>query len=225
MKRVPKDFNLLPSIDEKTLRAAIEDFLKAEPKWIDRAIEHDFALWRRPRHEVEKELLLYQGLHAIALHRKAHALYSKGKRVEARQLAQAVRRITAGIEIHPGAKIGKNFFIDHGTGIVIGEAAIIGDDVMFYHRVTLGSDGKPLPEGKRRHPKLGNRIVVNTGAELLGASTIGDDVLIGAGAKIIGNVSVGKGARIGPELVIRKNVPEKATVIGYNPQTFDLVFR
>lgn len=225
MLAAPKDFDLLPTVSPAMLRKAINDLLKSEPEWIDRAIEHDFALWNRPRREVEKELLLYQGLHAIALHRKAHALYVKGKRVEARSLAQAARRITAGVEIHPGAQIGRNFFIDHGTGIVIGEAAIIGDDVMFYHRVTLGSDGKPLPKGQRRHPKLGNRVVINTGAELLGASTIGDDVVIGAGAKIIGSIKVGKAARIGPELVIRKDVPEKATVIGYNPQTFDLVFR
>lgn len=225
MQAVPKNFKLLSAVDEKMLRAAVNDFLAAEPRWITEAIARDPALSSKLRSDAEKEVLLYQGLHAIALHRKAHALYLEGKTVEARQLSQAARQITVGIEIHPGAKIGKHFFIDHGTGIVIGETAVIGDDVMLYHRITLGSDGRWNSVTERRHPKLGNRVTVNTGVEILGNSTIGDDVTVGAGTKIIGTVNVGKEAKIGPQLVIRKDVPEQAVIVGYNPLTFDLVFR
>lgn len=225
MQSIPKNFRLLPSVSEKALRAAVKSFLASEPQWIARAIARDPALASKPEKEARKEVLLYQGLHAIALHRKAHALYEKGKVVEARQMSQAARQITVGIEIHPGAKIGRHFFIDHGTGIVIGETTVIGDDVMLYHRITLGSDGRWNSVTERRHPRIGNRVTVNTGVEMLGNSTIGDDVAVGAGTKIIGTVSVGKGARIGPQLVIRKDVPAGAVVVGYNPLTFDLVFK
>ncbi len=199
---------------EKATRAAVLDFLKHEPEWIEKAIESDPALSSKPEEAAVKELLTYQGLQAIAWHQKAHALYEQGEFAEARKISQGVRRLTAGIEIHPGANIGKNFFIDHGSGVVIGETAEIGDNVMLYHRVTLGSDGKPVEDGTRRHPKIGSNTTIFTGAEILGASTIGENVTIGSGTKIIGSdVIVGDGASIGPNLTIRKSIKPKSKVI------------
>lgn len=222
------DSTVKPEISEKQLKAYIADFLQDEPDWIPRLIKRDPALSEHLKnvensseaqqqavlHEVLKEALLYQGLHAIAIHKAAHALHQKHEFAQARALSQAARKETAGIEIHPGATIGKNFFIDHGTGVVIGGTAIIGDNVMLYHRVTLGSDGSKQPHGKPRHPKIGNNVTICTGAEVLGAATVGDDVVIGAGTKIIGNVTIGDGAKIGPQLVIRKDVKPGEVIIG-----------
>ncbi|MFA5411184.1 MAG: serine O-acetyltransferase EpsC [Candidatus Omnitrophota bacterium] len=137
-------------------------------------------------------LLLYQGLHALISHRIAYFLYKIHWFFPARLISQAARFMT-GIEIHPGAKIGKGFFIDHGMGIVIGETAIIGDDVLLYQGVTLGGAG--LEKGKR-HP------------------TIGNNVVIGAGAKVLGNISVGDNSYIGANAVVVKDVPPNSTVVG-----------
>ncbi len=134
----------------------------------------------------------YPGMHAIWWHRLSHPLYKKNYKWFARTISNIARWLT-GIEIHPGAKIGRRFFIDHGMGIVIGETAVIGDDVTMYHGVTLG--GTSWKEGKR-HP------------------TVCDDVVIGAGAKILGPFTVGKGAKIGSNSVVVKEVPEGATVVG-----------
>src|SRR3954465_15664462 len=116
-------------------------------------------------------VLCYPGFHAVLFHRLAHGLYGSGWFTPARIVSQFSRTLT-GIEIHPGATIGRRFFIDHGMGVVIGETAEIGDDVMLYHGVTLG--GRSLAHGKR-HPTLGNRVVVGAGAKILGPLTIGDD--------------------------------------------------
>lgn len=126
-------------------------------------------------------LLCYPGFHAILLHRAAHALHKRGLPTLARVLSQTARAVT-GIEIHPGAKIGRRFFIDHGMGVVIGETAVIGDDVLLYQGVTLGGTGK---EKGKRHPTLGNHVVVGTGAKVLGNIRIGDYVKIGAGSVVI----------------------------------------
>jgi len=134
----------------------------------------------------------YPGVHAILVHRFSHRLWCHGFRWPARFLAYLARWFT-GIEIHPGAKIGRRFFIDHGMGVVIGETAIIGDDCTLYHSVTLG--GTSWKKGKR-HP------------------TIGNGVVIGAGAKVLGPIEVGNGARIGSNSVVLKNVPDGATVVG-----------
>jgi serine O-acetyltransferase len=198
---------------EKETRAAVLDFLKVEPEWIDNAINNDPALSSKPVDIARQEVLTYQGLHAIAWHQKAHALYEKGEFAEARKISQGVRRLTAGIEIHPGAKIGKNFFIDHGSGVVIGETAEIGDNVMLYHRITLGNDGSKVPEGQRRHPKIGNNVTIYTGAEILGAATVGDNVKIGAGTKIVGPVNIGDAASINSQLYINNDVRAGERVI------------
>lgn len=132
------------------------------------------------------------GLHAIWLHRVAHALWGLGLKWLARFLAMVTRFLT-GIEIHPGAKIGRRFFIDHGMGVVIGETAEIGDDCTLYHGVTLG--GTTWNPGKR-HPTLKDRVVV------------------GAGAKVLGPIEVGEGARIGSNAVVTRAVPDGATALG-----------
>ena len=123
----------------------------------------------------------YPGFHAILLHRLAHKLYTMGLIFLARVVSQISRSIT-GIEIHPGATIGRRFFIDHGMGVVIGGTAEIGDDVLLYQGVTLGGTGK---EKGKRHPTVGNHVVVGTGAKVLGNIRIGDHVRIGAGSVVV----------------------------------------
>ncbi len=141
------------------------------------------------------EVFLYQGVHAIWLHRIAHFLYALRIPFIQRLISQLNRWITQ-IEIHPGAKIGKNFFIDHGAGIVIGETAEIGDNVMMYHGVTLGGHGWWVDKkGHKRHP------------------TIGSNVVLGVGCKILGPVTVGENSRIGAGAIVIKNVPRDSTVV------------
>jgi serine O-acetyltransferase len=137
-------------------------------------------------------VLTYAGLWALISHRLAHRLWRAGLTFPARFLSQWTRFWT-GIEIHPGARIGRRFFIDHGMGVVIGETAQIGDDVLMYHQVTLG--GTSL-EKVKRHP------------------TIGNNVLIGMGAKVIGAITVGDNARIGANAVVTRDVPANSTVVG-----------
>ena len=136
--------------------------------------------------------LLYPCVHALILYRAAHYLYSKKFFFIARLISQLARFFT-GIEIHPGAKIGKGLFIDHGMGVVIGETAEIGENVLLYHGVTLGGTGKD--KGKR-HP------------------TLGDNVIIGAGAKVLGPIYIGSNSKIGANSVVLKDVPEGATAVG-----------
>jgi serine O-acetyltransferase len=126
-------------------------------------------------------LICYPGLHAVLIHRLAHRLYKAHLRLLSRMLSQVARWIT-GIEIHPGATIGRRFFIDHGMGVVIGETTVIGDDVILYQGVTLGGTGK---ERGKRHPTLGNHVVVGTGAKVLGNIAIGNNVKIGAGSVVV----------------------------------------
>ena len=137
-------------------------------------------------------LTCYPGVHALIWHRICHRLWHWRLRWLARFLSTIARTIT-GIEIHPGARIGRRFFIDHGMGVVIGETAEIGDDVTLYHGVTLG--GISTARGKR-HPTLGN------------------DVVVGAGAKVLGPLRVADGARVGSNAVVLKDVPEGATMVG-----------
>ena len=125
--------------------------------------------------------LCYPGFHAILLHRLAHKLYTMNVPLLPRVISQFSRTLT-GIEIHPGAKIGRRFFIDHGMGVVVGETAEIGDDVLLYQGVTLGGTGK---ERGKRHPTVGNHVVIGTGAKVLGNIRIGDCVKIGAGSVVV----------------------------------------
>ncbi|NCO65553.1 MAG: serine O-acetyltransferase [Candidatus Aquicultor secundus] len=129
-------------------------------------------------------LLCYPGFHAIMMHRLAHYLYKKRVPLIPRVMSQFSRFVT-GIEIHPGATIGRRFFIDHGMGVVIGETTEIGDDVLVYQNATLGGTGK---EKGKRHPTLGNHVVVGAGAKVLGAITVGDNVKVGAGSVLVRSV-------------------------------------
>ena len=126
-------------------------------------------------------LLCYPGLYAIWMHRFSHRLWKRGFKLIARWVSQVTRGMT-GIEIHPGATIGRNLFIDHGMGVVIGETAEIGDDVLLYQGGTLGGTGK---EKGKRHPTLGNHVVIGTGAKVLGNIKIGDHVKVGAGSVVV----------------------------------------
>ncbi|MFT8360856.1 serine O-acetyltransferase [Liquorilactobacillus satsumensis] len=133
-------------------------------------------------------LLTYSGLHAVWLYRLSHHLWCRHHCLSA-QLVTQISRLFTGVEIHPGAKIGKRLLIDHGTGIVIGETAKIGNDVVLYHGVTLGSIAN---HGSSRHPKIGNRVFIGAGATILGAVTINDDVKVGAAAVVLHDVPAGK---------------------------------
>lgn len=154
---------------------------------LNRVLENDPAA--RSKIEV---FLLYPTIHAMIAYRMAHFLYNRKIFFLARLISQIARFFT-GIEIHPGAKIGKGLFIDHGMGVVIGETAEIGDNVLLYHGVTLGGTGKD--KGKR-HP------------------TLGDNVVIGAGAKVLGPIYIGNDSKIGANSVVLKDVPEGATAVG-----------
>lgn len=137
-------------------------------------------------------MLCYPGFHAVLFYKLSHRLYLKKRFVLARIISQIGRKVT-GIEIHPGAKIGKKLFIDHGMGVVIGETAEVGDNVTIYHGVTLGGTGK---DTGKRHP------------------TVEDNVIIGAGAKILGPITIGRNAKVGANAVVLKDVPPNVTVAG-----------
>lgn len=137
-------------------------------------------------------LLLYSGLHAVLAHKVSHKLYKKGHTFAARAVSQAARAVT-GIEIHPGATIGKGFFIDHGAGVVIGETAEIGDNCTLYQGVTLGGTGK---DTGKRHPTLGN------------------NVMVGAGAKVLGPFKIGDNTKIAANAVVLEAIPEDCTAVG-----------
>lgn len=144
-------------------------------------------------------LFCYPGLHAIACHRLAHRLWTWGLRFPARLISH-IARIFTGIEIHPGARIGRRIVIDHGDGVVIGETAEVGDDVLIYHQVTLG--GTSLVGGKR-HP------------------TVGNCAILGAGAKVLGPITLGDGVRVGANAVVVSDVPAGATVVGIPARVVD----
>jgi serine O-acetyltransferase len=137
-------------------------------------------------------VLCYSGLHALWFYRLNHWFWNHGMRLVARFLSQFARWLT-GIEIHPGAEIGKRLFIDHGMGVVVGETTIIGDEVTIYQGVTLGGTGK---EQGKRHP------------------TIGNGVVIGAGARVLGNIEIGHNSRIGAGSVVLRSIPDDSTVVG-----------
>lgn len=160
----------------KTLMYDLENVLKKDPA---------------ARNKLEV-FLLYPSIHAIIIYRITHFLYNKKLFFLARLLSQIARFLT-GIEIHPGAKIGKGFFIDHGMGVVIGETTEIGDNVTLYQGVTLGGTGKD--QGKR-HP------------------TLGDNVTVGSGAKVLGPITLGNSVKVGANAVVLKNVPDEATAVG-----------
>ena len=144
-------------------------------------------------------ILTYPGVKAVFFHQISNFFYKAGFDLVARIISQTVRFFT-GIEIHPGAKIGKNLFIDHGMGVVIGETSEIGNNVTIYHAVTLGGSSPSIDSERQRHEKR--------------HPTIGDDVVIGSGAQIIGPIKVGNNSRIAANAVVVKDVPDNATMVG-----------
>jgi len=177
---------------QRTVRA-VKDEIRSD---VNAVMERDPAATNRA-----EVLLLYSGVHAILLHRVAHELYKKECHFGARAISQTARFLT-GIEIHPGATIGKGLVIDHGTGVVIGETAEIGDDCTIYQGVTLGGTGKDL--GKR-HPTLGNGVLVGAGAKVLGPVTLGDNVKVAAGAVVLDEIPENSTAVGIPAKVVRRN--------------------
>ena len=141
-------------------------------------------------------LLAYNGFHAVLLHRVSHWIWENTPLRALPRFLANISKIFTGIEIHPQAKIGKNLFIDHGTGVVIGQTAIIGDEVTIYHGVTLGGKGGDV--AGKRHP------------------TLEDGVIIGSGAQVLGDITIGKGSRVGANAVVIHNVPDGCTAVG-NP--------
>lgn len=159
------------------------------------SVREDIAsiLERDPAAQSVLEVVLcYSGLHAVVFHRFNHWLWEHRLRLLARWLSQWARLLT-GIEIHPGAQIGRRLFIDHGMGVVIGETSIVGDDVTLFQDVTLGGTGK---EKGKRHPTIGNHVV------------------IGAGARVLGNILVGDNSRVGAGSVVLRDVPDNSTIVG-----------
>lgn len=153
------------------------------------------------------EILLYPGVHALWAYRVAHLLYKKDVPFFPRLISQVARVLTGGIEIHPGATIGRRFFIDHGSGVVIGETAEIGDNVMLYHQVTLGATGwwKDMKSGRvKRHPTIERDVVIGVGASILGPVTIGAGSKIGAMALVIDNVPPGSVVVTTPGTILRR---------------------
>ena len=144
-------------------------------------------------------ILTYPGVKAVFLHKVSHFFHLAGFELIGRIISQFTRFFT-GVEIHPGAKIGKNLFIDHGMGVVIGETSEIGDNVTIYHAVTLGGSSPSIDSERQRHEKR--------------HPTIGNDVVIGSGAQIIGPIKVGNGARIAANAVVVKNVDDNVTMVG-----------
>ena len=160
-------------------------------KKINKDIEYIMKNDPAARSKIEV-FLLYPSVHAMIMHRMAHALYKKNMLFTARLISQ-ISRFMTGIEIHPGAKMGEGILIDHGMGVVIGETAEVGNRVTIYQGATLGATGK---DTGKRHP------------------TVGDDVLIGAGTKILGPLNIGSNSKIGANSVVVKDVPNGATVVG-----------
>ncbi len=179
-------FHLTVRLDTPTERAVCKSIREIRE-------DIDVIMARDPAASSRTEvLLLYSGLHARILHRLSHHLNSCGHRLSARAVSQLAKFLT-GIEIHPGATIGKGLFIDHGSGVVIGETAIIGDNCTIYQGVTLGGTGK---ETGKRHP------------------TLGDNVMVGAGAKLLGNFTIGSNSKIAAGAVVLGDVPENCTAVG-----------
>ncbi|MEO0391837.1 MAG: serine O-acetyltransferase [Pseudomonadota bacterium] len=183
--------------------AVVPSVLGRKPRMFDTTRDHIASILARdPAARRSWEVaLLYPGFHAVQAYRLAHWFWQRNWLFLGRAISQLARMLT-GIEIHPGARVGKRLFIDHGMGVVIGETAEIGDDVTLYQGVTLG--GTSLEHGVKRHP------------------TISDNVIVGAGAQVLGPFTVGRCARIGANAMVIKEVPEGATVVG---QAADIVKR
>jgi len=195
MRKFRFSVHLRPEVEERLRQTAIMKMARDLKDDIDAIVERDPAALNRT-----EVVLLYSGLHAIIIYRFAHALEKKGHPMAARFLSQSAKFLT-GIEIHPGASIGKGVFIDHGSGVVIGETAVIGDNCTIYQGVTLGGTGK---QTGKRHPTLGNNVMVGAGAKLLGAFTVGDNSKIASGAVVLSDVPPNSTAVGIPAKIVRR---------------------
>lgn len=176
----------------------------------------DTALKRDPAARGRLEVAItYPGVHALWAHRLANRLWANGAKMVAR-LIQEFARLLTGVDIHPAATIGRRLFIDHATGVVIGETAEVGEDCLIFHGVTLG--GQSMNKGKR-HPTLGDRVMVGAGAKVLGAITVGDDAKIGANAVVVKEVPAGRIA-LGVPAKLRNPKKPVSEVMNYDPSMF-----
>jgi serine O-acetyltransferase len=193
---------------------AIPDAVAVRPSRGRMREDLDAAIARDPAVDSRLEMALTSpGLHAIWVHRLTHWLWTKrGGRLLARLISQFARAIT-GVEIHPGAQIGRRFFIDHGMGVVIGETAEIGDDVLIYHGVTLG--GRSM-ERIKRHPTIGNNVTIGAGARVLGPVYIGDRVQIGANSVVVKDIPAG---------AVATGVPAKIRFPNKGEDPYELMFK
>ncbi|NBO19758.1 MAG: hypothetical protein EBV03_11170 [Proteobacteria bacterium] len=197
----------------------VRDYLKKHPDFAAFVQEKDAALKGMPLDDVRALMPVYPGVIAIAAQSAAHRLYESGSaadKIKARRLTEAAHSRT-GIDIHPGTRIGDNCFIDHGTGVIIGETAKIGQGTLIYHDVTLGAYGNPEEKDPqklaRRHPEIGKYCTVSVGAKVLGNAKIGDHVTLGPDSLLFGNrlqveseVNIGSGAQVGDDNHIAKGV-------------------
>ena len=175
-------------------------------KWLDEIKEEIAVIKERdPAIHSDLEAFLYPSFQVMRYYRRAHRHYLKGHYFRARYISQKARKKT-GIEIHPGATIGKRLFIDHGAGVIIGETCEIGDDVTLYQGVTLGGTGK---EQGKRHPTIGNNVMISTGAKVLGSFKIGDNSKIGAGSVVLEEVPPGSTVIGVPGRIVRRLVSDK----------------
>lgn len=204
---------------QDALDGIVRDYLKKHPGFAAFVQEKDAALKGMPPEELRAVIPCYPGVIAVAAQHAAHALYESGSaadKVKARRLTEAAHSRT-GIDIHPGTRIGDNCFIDHGTGVIIGETARIGAGSLIYHDVTLGAYGNPEEKDPaklaHRHPEIGRNCTISVGAKVLGNVKIGDQVALGPDSLLFGNrllvedgVSIGTGAQLGDDNHIARNV-------------------
>ena len=201
------NINLIPRKQGFFLRINIIDWTdRHKMKWLDEIKEEIAVIKERdPAIHSDLEAFLYPSFQVMRYYRRAHRHYLKGHYFRARYISQKARKKT-GIEIHPGATIGKRLFIDHGAGVIIGETCEIGDDVTLYQGVTLGGTGK---EQGKRHPTIGNNVMISTGAKVLGSFKIGDNSKIGAGSVVLEEVPPGSTVIGVPGRIVRRLVSDK----------------
>ncbi len=204
------------------IRQIKKEFLDSDQgrTWLEFAVEKDPALQGKPDDEVQKEVLAYPGLTALAAYLVAHKIYDQGRFADARHLSEAAHTLS-GMDIHPGASIHPKVFFDHCTGMVIGETASVGEGAMFFHGVTLGGVGgqsKDLVDsvtGERkqaRHPQIGKNVTISLNAQVLGPSEVQDGASVGAQAQIL-NSHVSMGAVVGPGVMLNRTNVAKDTVV------------
>lgn len=202
MSELPADFVGL----QNKIDGLVKNYLDSHPDFIEIAKTKDRAIQNKSNADAKAELAFYPGVVAVAVHEEAYKLYKSGeslKKIQARQLSESAHSRT-GIDIHPGTKIGDNLFVDHGTGVVIGETAKVGKNTLMYHGVTLGAYGET--DASHRHPEIGDNCTISTGVDVLGHVRIGNNVKLNPHVKLQGNnITVGNKVAIGSSAQIADN--------------------